>query len=231
MSVFAISDLHLAGSLNKSMDIFGEHWEGHWDRIRQDWNTKVSEDDLVLLPGDISWAMHLSDAIGDLLEIGELPGKKVMIKGNHDYWWSSITKLRAALHPSIFPMQNQAFAYENIVVCGSRGWVCDVENSLDSDDKKIYDREVGRLELSLIDAKKKMDRDSRLIAMMHYPPFNERHEESGFTKLFKEYGVEMVVYGHLHGHSLQNAFSGDLDGINYSLVSCDNLGFKLKQII
>ncbi len=231
MSVFAISDLHLAGSLNKSMDIFGDHWEGHWNKIRQDWKSKVNEDDLVLLPGDISWAMHLSDAIDDLLEIGELPGKKVMIKGNHDYWWSSITKLRAVLHPSIFPLQNQAFAYKNIVVCGSRGWVCDVENSLEADDKKIYNREIGRLELSLKDARKKMNDDSRLIAMMHYPPFNEQQEESGFTRLFQEYGVEMVVYGHLHGHSLQNAFSGELNGINYSLVSCDNLEFKIRQII
>ncbi|MFZ5975570.1 MAG: metallophosphoesterase [Bacillota bacterium] len=232
MNVFAIADLHLAGSMDKTMDMFGCHWEGHWNKIRSDWKDRVLETDLVLLPGDISWAMRLDDAREDLMEIAALPGTKVMIRGNHDFWWSSVTKLRSVLLPNMIPLQNQAYGLGGYVVCGTRGWICPSDGIFQAEDRKIYDREVSRLELSL-KAGAKLQRDNggaRLIAMMHFPPFNERQEESGFVRLFKEYGVQRVVYGHLHGKSLAAAFEGELDGVEYTLVSCDHLGFKLKRI-
>ena len=231
MKVFAIGDLHLPGSLDKTMDMFGSHWEGHWDKIRMDWQKRVQPTDLVLLPGDISWAMKLEEAGQDLAEIHEMPGTKVMIRGNHDFWWSSLSKMFAALPPSILPLQNQAHRVGDFVVCGTRGWTCPSDAAFKQEDKKIYDREVGRLELSLKAAQKLSDQGTSLLAMIHYPPFNERREESGFTQLFREYGVRQVVYGHLHGKSLQFAFEGELNGVSYTLVSCDHLGFKLKSIV
>lgn len=230
MKVFAIGDLHLAGSMDKTMDMFGEQWEGHWDKIRSDWEQKVSATDLVLLPGDISWAMRLKEARQDLLEIDALPGVKVMLRGNHDYWWTSVTKLRAKLPPGILPLQNQAHRIGPYIVCGTRGWTCPSNGDFPAEDKKIYEREVGRLELSLKAARALNGTDSSLIGMLHFPPFNERRQESGFMRLFQEYGVKKVVYGHLHGKSLQSAFEGELNGVEYILVSSDHLGFTLKQI-
>lgn len=232
MNVYAIGDLHLAGSLDKTMDMFGVHWEGHWDKIRADWNQRVCDEDLVLLPGDTSWAMRLEEAKEDFLQIAGLPGTKVMIKGNHDFWWGSLSKLRAALPPGILPLQNQAYALGEVVICGTRGWTCPLDIPLPPQDEKIYSREVARLELSLKEGARLLGEGrGRIIAMMHFPPFNERREESGFVRLFREYGVEKVVYGHLHGRSLANAFEGVLGGVEYIQVSCDHLGFRLKQII
>ncbi|MFZ5975475.1 MAG: metallophosphoesterase [Bacillota bacterium] len=232
MNVFAIGDLHLAGSMDKTMDIFGSHWEGHWKKIKSDWLQRVGETDVVLLPGDTSWAMRLGDAVADLMEIAALPGTKVIIKGNHDFWWSSVTKLHSVLPPNMLPLQNQAYFLGGHVICGTRGWPCPSDGAFSEEDKKIYEREVSRLELSLRAGAKLLEENSgaRLLAMMHFPPFNERQEESGFVRLFKEYGVRKVVYGHLHGKSLATAFEGELDGVEYTLVSCDHLGFKLKKI-
>lgn len=231
MRVFAIGDLHLAGSMDKTMDMFGDHWEGHWDKIRSDWKARVRQKDLVLLPGDTSWAMRIEEAQEDFLQIAALPGTKVMIKGNHDFWWGSLAKLRAALPPGILPLQNQAFAFGGVVVCGTRGWTCPLDAPLPPQDEKIYKREVARLELSLKDGARLLEKGvGRIIAMMHYPPFNERQEESGFMRLFREYGVQKVVYGHLHGKALSGAFEGELEGVEYIQVSCDRLGFKLKQL-
>ncbi len=231
MNVFAIGDLHLAGSMDKTMDMFGDQWEGHWDKIRSDWKVRVRQADLVLLPGDISWAMRLEEAREDLLQLADLPGTIVMIKGNHDFWWSSLAKLRAALPPGILPLQNQAYGFDGFVVCGTRGWICPSDGALPPQDEKIYMREIARLELSLKAGARLLEEGGgRIIAMMHFPPFNERQEESGFVRLFREYGVEKVVYGHLHGRSLATAFEGDLQGTEYIQVSCDHLGFRLKQI-
>lgn len=230
MSVYAIGDLHLAGSMDKTMDMFGEHWQGHWDRIQSDWKQRVKETDLVLLPGDISWAMRLEDAREDLMEIAALPGTKVMIRGNHDFWWSSLTKVRSVLAPNMIPLQNQAYSFGGFVVCGTRGWGCPSDGAFSAEDSKIYEREVGRLELSLKAGAKLAGGAAEILVMMHFPPFNERREESGFVSLFKEYGVKTVLYGHLHGRSLPGAFEGVQNGVEYILVSCDYLGFKLKKI-
>lgn len=228
--VFAIGDLHLPGGEDKSMDVFGQHWEGHFERIAEDWMTRVTPEDVVLIPGDISWAMRLEDAIPDLNAIAALPGHKVMIRGNHDYWWSSIGKVRSNLKPGLYALQNDALKLGNTVCCGSRGWLIPGDTA-DGDLRKIYARELVRMELSLqAGSKAAADGNSRLVAMIHYPPCDELGRENDMTQLFERYGVQDVVYGHLHGAANAHAFSGILNGIRYHPVSCDGLGFQLYQL-
>lgn len=236
MSVYAISDLHLPGGEKKPMDIFGAHWANHFDRIRADWRKKVSPGDLVLLPGDISWAMQLSDALGDLAAIGELPGRKVLLRGNHDYWWSAITRVRAALPADMYALQNDAIAFDEAIVCGSRGWVLPESPASTEDDRKIYARELQRLTLSLEKADAlRAERAAQgqappLMAMLHYPPVGERKQPSEVTALLTHYDVSDAVYGHLHGPGLHGAFEGVLDGVRYHQTSCDGLGFALHRV-
>ncbi len=230
MKLFAIADLHLSGGADKPMDIFGPHWQGHWDKIACAWQRLVGQDDVVLLPGDISWAMTIQDAAQDLQSISALPGRKVLLRGNHDYWWSSLNKVRAAAGEGMDILQNNAFAYPGFVVCGSRGWSLAASANTPQDDK-IVAREALRLELSLQAAQRIAAPGDALIAMTHYPPFNEKHEPSVFTQLFERYGVTAVVYGHLHRPFGNAAFTGALGGIEYHLVSCDYLDFTPKHIV
>ena len=226
MRVFAIGDLHLPGGQRKPMDVFGAHWEGHFDKICADWRKKVEDEDVVLLPGDISWAMTLEEAAPDLAAVCALPGRKIFLRGNHDYWWSSLTRLRALLPAGNYALQNDALALSGIAFAGSRGWTVPGPNS-EAQDEKIYRREVMRLELSLQDAAKKR---LPIVAMLHYPPFNERREDSGFTELLERFGVRHCVYGHLHAEGLRGAFSGERKGVVYHQVSCDGTGFALRRI-
>lgn len=230
MNVFAISDPHLPGGGVKPMDVFGAHWENHFERIQVDWRARVAPDDLILLPGDISWAMRLCDAQEDLNRIGALPGIKILLRGNHDYWWSSISQVRGALPAGMFALQNDAVRFGSAVVCGSRGWLCPGPTPLGSEDAKIYARELTRLELSLTDAAKKGRDGDRLIAMLHYPPFADKNQPTEVTALLERFGVRHAVYGHLHGQSLQNAFTGERNGVLYHSVSCDGLGFRLHLV-
>ena len=231
MRVFAIGDLHLPGGQSKPMDIFGAHWEGHFQRISEDWKARVGDEDLVLIPGDISWAMQLAQAQEDLQEIQRLPGKKVILRGNHDYWWSSITQLRAALPEEMYALQNDAMRFEDVVVCGSRGWICPVGDTMAADDRKIYERELQRLQLSIKAGQRLAGEDPvRMIVMMHFPPFADKSIPSGFTQILEENGIPTVLYGHLHGPALQNAFSGPLRGVCYHQISSDGLGFKLHEV-
>ncbi len=229
MAIYAIADLHLSHAEPKGMEIFGAHWENHWERISQAWSQSVADDDLVLIPGDISWAMHTAAAGIDLDIIGKLPGLKLIMRGNHDYWWSSLHKVRSILPKNMFALQNDCFVYRGHAVCGSRGWVVPGINLFESDDLKLYHRELGRLKLSLEDAKRKAVPIA--LVMMHFPPMNEKREANGFTDLFSQYGVKRVVYGHLHGKALQYAFEGERSGVQYEVVSCDNLDFKPKCIL
>jgi Predicted phosphohydrolase len=154
MKLFAISDLHLSFSTEKPMDIFGTAWDNYFERISEDWKGKVSDDDVVLLAGDLSWGMSLSDAAADLAALDALPGKKVIIRGNHDYWWSSYAKVKQAVkNTAIIPVQNDAVKLGTHIICGTRGWDIAYSNSTD-DDKKIYARELIRLEMSLNAAEK-----------------------------------------------------------------------------
>ena len=226
MAVWAISDLHLPAR-QKPMDIFGPHWANHFERIREDWLQRVQPEDVVLIPGDLTWAMHLEEAQEDLEQIGALPGKKLLLRGNHDYWWSSIGRVRRMLPEGSYALQNDSILLDGRLYAGSRGWTIPGEPEGDSDDARIYRRERQRLEMSLKSARAK-DGDAPLTVMMHYPPRTDGCE--GFADLLKLYGAENVVYGHLHGAGLAGAITGEVDGIIYHQVSCDGLGFRLAQI-
>ena len=229
MALYAIADLHLGNYVEKPMGIFGENWVDHDKKIKKNWLETVKEDDTVLIPGDISWAINMKEALSDLKWIEELPGEKILLKGNHDYWWSSISKLNSSFHRMKF-LQNNYYTYEDYAICGTRGWITPNKNKFTLQDEKIYHREAHRLGLSLETAQR--DGYKKIICMLHYPPTNELYEESLFTQMFKEYNVETVVYGHLHGEDYFNySLQGEHDGINYYLVSCDYLDFKLHKIL
>ncbi len=228
MKIFAISDLHLSGFKPKPMDIFGDNWIGHWDKIRDDWNEKVDEKDIVLIPGDLSWAMKLEEAKIDIDEICELKGTKILLKGNHDYWWTGLSKVKGILSNNTFILQNNSIEIGDYVFAGTRGWTMPHDGEYDKQDEKIYLREIERLKLSLSSIKNK---DKPIIVMMHYPPINDRNMENEFIDLFKLYNVKHVIYGHLHAASAKFSFNGIYEGITFQNVSCDYLDFKLYQII
>ncbi len=225
MKIFAISDLHLPGGANKPMDVFGRHWEGHFDRICADWRSRVTQEDLVVLPGDLSWAMQLKEAQKDLDAVGALPGIKIILRGNHDYWWGSLTQLRAVLPKGMYALQNDTVTFDGVTFCGSRGWTHPTD--ADEETRKIYQRELIRLRMSLEAGQKK---GGRMIVLTHYPPLDEHHGHTPMSELIASFAPTDVIYGHLHGASLKNAFNGTLDGIRYHCVSCDGLGFRLKCI-
>ena len=227
MHVYAIGDLHLSFSSDKPMDVFGPAWRNHAARLEDAWRARVSEEDLVLIPGDISWAMQLKGASPDLAFIGRLPGKKLLLRGNHDYWWSSLTQVRAALPEGTYALQNDAFCCGGLCVAGSRGWSCPGGSGFTLTDEKIYQRELQRLELSLA----RVPPGRRTVVMLHFPPFNERRQASGFTRLIEDSGAELAVYAHLHGAAQKNAFEGTLNGVRYLLVAADHLDFTPRLLL
>ncbi len=226
MAVFAISDLHLPAR-QKPMDIFGAHWENHFDRIAEDWRERVTDADIVLLPGDLTWAMHLEEAMEDILRVGELPGRKLILRGNHDYWWSAIGRVRRALPEGMYAIQNDVLKLDGMLFAGSRGWTIPTGDKADEDDVRIYNRERMRLEMSF-KAARRIDPEAPIIAMMHYPPLMEN--APGFSDILEAYGVTDCVYGHLHGAGLNGAIRGERGGVRYHQVSCDGLGFKLYML-
>ncbi len=230
MKIYAISDLHISTNTNKPMDIFGGNWVGYLDKIFEDWKLKVEDDDLVLIGGDISWAMTISDAQNDLNSLSFLKGNKILIKGNHDYWWSGIGKVRDILPEKFYALQNDSIRFDGVVICGSRCWSVPGSPDFNEQDRKIYNREVERLKLSLKDAKKIMQNGDKLIALVHFPPFNVHREDSAFTEIFNEYGVDSVVYGHLHGKSVRADKLVIKNGIKYYLTSCDQVDNKLIEL-
>ncbi len=230
MRVFAISDLHLSSVVEKPMDIFGPGWEDHFERISSDWKQKVGEEDLVLLAGDLSWGMYLEEAKPDLDIVGKLPGKKVILRGNHDYWWKSITAVRNVLPQNMFAIQNDYIRFDNILICGSRGWTVPENEFKSEEDEKIYNREVLRLQLSLEEMQKNRKDGDFVIAMTHYPPFNAKINDSEVTKLLEKFNVDCVVYGHLHGKNCRTKLDITKNGIKYFLTSCDQVNCKLTEI-
>ena len=216
------------------MDIFGDNWTKHEEKIKKDWNEKVKEEDLVVLPGDFSWATYIEDTIPDFEYLNSLPGKKIMLKGNHDYWWTTVTSMRKFLKENKFQnidfLYNNSFEYENKILCGTRGWSL-VDEEID---EKLINRELGRLELSLQDGAKKAEENKEIIVFMHYPPITKNkilsEEEMKFIELMKKYNVKRCYYGHLHGNSIYDAVEGKIQGIELKLVSADGLDFKLIKI-
>ncbi len=231
MRIFAISDLHISTNTDKPMDVFGGNWEGYLEKIFSDWEKKVGDDDIVLIGGDISWAMSLDDAKEDIATLTALKGKKIMIKGNHDYWWSAIGKVRDMLPDGFFALQNDCVKIDNLIICGSRCWSTPGSPDFDERDKKIYLREVERLRLSFNAVNKIREEGDKVIALIHYPPFNVKRETSLFTELFEENKVDAVVYGHLHGKSVRSDKLVIKNGIKYYLTSCDQVDNKLQEII
>jgi len=228
MRIYALGDLHLSGKQEKPMDIFGYHWLNHQQKIKDNWLKIVRPEDIVAIPGDISWAMTDAEVTVDLQWIAGLPGKKVLVRGNHDYWWKKITQLNT-MYENMFFIQNNAIQYENYIFCGSRGWVCPGSVPFSDQDEKIYNRELQRLELSLKSLPVTVDNE--VIVIMHFPPVNEKRERSGFIELYEKYHVSKVVYGHLHDQkSFSNALMGPWNGIEYHLVSADYVDFSPKRV-
>ncbi|QUH25785.1 metallophosphoesterase [Serpentinicella alkaliphila] len=228
MALYAIGDLHLSFSNNKPMDVFGQHWLNHYKKIEENWDMVVTERDSVLIPGDISWAMTLNEAILDLQWIDKRPGQKILIKGNHDYWWGSITKLNKLFENMHF-VQNNFFPYGEYAICGTKGWSAPNDRKITEQDEKIYLREANRLRQSIESASRAGYEN--FIIMLHYPPTNERFEPSLFTQIIEEFSVEKVIYGHLHGEgSYSCGLKGLYNGVEYCLASCDYLNFDLLRV-
>ena len=230
MNIYAISDLHLSFSANKPMDIFGDNWEGHFEKIKSDWLQTVQAEDVVLIAGDISWAMKLDEAKEDLRALADLPGTKVFIRGNHDYWWNGISKVRAAApNDSFIFLQTGAVKIGEFVIVGSRGWSCPGSPDYGEQDTKLYLREAERFRLAFAEADKLFVEGDKKIAMIHYPPFNLKNEDTLFSELFEKNGVDKAVFGHIHG-AVYFPLKSERNGIAYHLTSCDKTGFKLVKI-
>ena len=224
MKVFAISDLHLSINSPKPMNIFGEVWDNYLDDISLFWRDNITGDDIVLIAGDVSWAMTLENVKPDLEYIGKFSGKKVLLRGNHDYWWHSISALRNILPYNMYAVQNDCLRFGDLLVCGSRGWTTPEPNGVQTEeDKKIYDRELIRMRLSLESMMKMRGENDKVVVMMHYPPFNSKLESSPFTALFEEFGIKTVVYGHLHGKNVRSKLVFNKNDVTYYLTSCDML--------
>lgn len=220
MALFAISDLHLPLGVDKPMDIFGAKWENYVTRLEENWKREVTRDDTVVLPGDFSWATYLEDAKADFDFLNSLPGRKIILKGNHDYWWTTMNKLKKFIddmgYSDIYFLQNNSFEYKDISICGTRGWSTP-SPELSGEDKKIYDREILRLKLSLGAAK----HPDNVICFTHFPPILKDYTENDMTRLFKEYNIKKSVFGHIHSGGIKNVSEGETDGVEYTLVSCD----------
>ena len=247
MTLWALADLHLAfGVPAKTMDAFGEPWIGYTDKIKKNWLERISPQDLVLIAGDISWGMKLEEAKPDLEWIHQLPGTKVLLRGNHDYWWSSLKQIEKILPPSLHLIQNNAFCWEDIVIGGARLWDTPEyrfqpyieytpnpkakkmeEEDRSHEAEKIFERELGRLELSLREMAKK---GSHFIVMTHYPPIGAELTSSRASRLLEDYGVKVCVFGHLHNVKKNIPMFGEKGGVKYYLTSADYLDFTPMQI-
>lgn len=231
MAIYAIADLHLSLGTNKPMNIFGPAWDQHDIRIEENWRELVGDNDTVLIPGDISWAMTPEEALADLMYIDRLPGEKIITKGNHDYWWGTSGKIEKMMSDeglsSIRLLKNNAFYLDGTIVCGTRGWLLPEHTEFTASDRSVFDREVGRLARSLRAGEKlRQSLDDRIVVMMHYPPLFSTQARSEFGNLCIEFGVDICVYGHLHGRGHEKAVSGVVDGVDYRLVSADYIAFK-----
>ena len=230
MSIYAIGYLHLSFANPKPMNIFGNNWNNHEEKIKLDWISKVKEEDTVVLPGDFSWAMNLKDTKKDFEYINNLPGRKIMSKGNHEYWWTTVTNIKKFLKENNFSnidfLYNNSIEVEDKLICGTRGWNLNLESETSN---KIITREEIRLENSIQDAINK-NLDKEIIVFMHYPPIIKQNLNTGFFKILKKYNIKRCYYAHLHGNSIKEALNGVYDGIEFKLVSADGLDFKLLKI-
>ena len=230
MAIFTIADLHLSFNTNKPMNIFGTNWENYEEKIKKDWQEKVTEKDLVVLPGDFSWAMYLDETEKDFAYINSLPGKKILLKGNHDYWWSTVTSMRKYIKEKNFEnidfLINNSYEFENKIIAGTKGWTLSEE----AEDIRLTKRETDRLELSIKNGIEQFGADKEIIIFMHYPPITKNYLNTSYAQIMKKYNVKRCYYGHLHSNSIKEAVQGNIDGIEYKLVSADGLEFNLLQV-
>lgn len=227
MAIYTIADLHLSFNTNKPMDIFGQNWQNYEEKIKQDWLAKVKQDDVVILPGDFSWAMYLEETEKDFEFIDKLPGRKILLKGNHDYWWSTVTSMKKYIEEKNFTnidfLYNNSYEHENKIITGTRGWTI----SEDKEDIRLTKREVTRLELSIKDGISKYGENKEIIVFMHYPPVTKNYINTEYIKIMKKYNIKKCFYGHLHANSIQDAVEGIIDGVKLKLVSSDAVDFKI----
>ncbi|NLZ45741.1 MAG: serine/threonine protein phosphatase [Clostridiales bacterium] len=227
MSLFVIADLHLSLSVDKPMDIFGG-WNDYMQRIEENWCKVVKENDTVVIPGDISWGMNFKEAEKDFEFLNNLPGRKIISKGNHDYWWNTVSKMTNFFNEkgfsSINILHNNHYQYENLGICGTRGWINETNAIAD---KKVLLREAGRLTFSIESALKQ---DLKPIVFLHYPPIFANDQNLEILEVLHKYGIKHCFYGHIHGRGCKNAFNGVSDGIHYQLISSDYLHFAPLDI-
>lgn len=234
MAIYAISDLHLSFGTNKPMNIFGEMWNGYEKKIKENWMKKVKDEDTVIIPGDISWGIDFNEALEDFKFVDSLPGKKIFLRGNHDYYFSTKTKVEKFLKDNnlstLKVLHNNTFLVEDYIICGARGWGR-TENNDAATDKKIITREEGRLRLSLEQGKKLKSEllekgiKKDILVALHFPPFIGK-----FENIMKEYDVKKCIYGHLHGYGHTMIKEGIIDDIEYKMVSCDYTKFDLVKL-
>lgn len=229
VSIFTIGDLHLPLGIDKPMNKFGKQWDNYVDRIADNWSAVVQSDDTVVIPGDFSWATYIEQAKRDFEYLEALPGRKIILKGNHDYWWTTMSKLNEFKEKNDFDsisfLHNNSYTADGVSICGTRGWLYPAWMTFSEDDERYFNREVGRLELSLKAAK-----TNERIVFTHYPPMSKAGEGNAFTEMLKKYDVKVCYYGHLHGYSHANRIPDIVDGINYRLVSSDYLRFVLRLV-
>lgn len=225
MKIFAIGDLHFDPIGNKSMDKFG--WKNHQEKIIENWKKEINETDIVLIPGDFSWAMKLSEVKLDLDIIEELPGIKIISRGNHDYWWESLSKMNKLGYKTIHFLQNNSYSFNGISLCGVRGWINRSYPYFTEEDEKYLNRETERMKISLNSIKNKED---FIIAMVHYPPYDNDGELNDYGKLLKEYEVDLCIYAHLHGPSHKFIKEGNVGGVEMICVASDYIDFVPKLL-
>lgn len=227
MSIFAIGDTHLSLGTDKPMDIFSG-WQDYVQRLETNWRRVVDDSDTVVIPGDISWALNLEDTRTDFEFLNSLPGTKIMSKGNHDYWWSTKKKMDEFLKSNGFDtlniMHNNAFLVEGRAICGTRGWFFD---DTSDQSEKLINRECGRLEMSISEAKKT---GAEPMVFLHYPPISRDRVCEPIMQVLIDSGIKECYFAHLHGTSINYAFTGEYKGINFSLVSADSLDFCPRHI-
>lgn len=227
--IFTIADLHLPLGIDKPMDVFGSRWENYVKRLAKNWQDVVKPDDTVILPGDFSWATYIEEAKADFDYLESLNGRKIILKGNHDYWWTTMSKMNEFVesngYKTISFMHNNSFEAEGVSICGTRGWLYPGFSGYTERDEKYFMREVLRLESSLKSAK-----TDEIYVFTHYPPMSGQCEGNAFIDMMKKYNVKKCFYGHLHGMSHANRIREEFDGIKYYLVASDYLGFMPKCI-
>ncbi|MDY6084874.1 MAG: metallophosphoesterase [Dialister sp.] len=225
MKLYAFSDFHLSGDPpTKPMDMFGENWKGHREKIIRSWLDMITDEDTVIMAGDLSWAMKMDDALSDLRMLGTLPGRKIIVRGNHDYWWDTVTKMKRMTENAFEFIHNSALSAGQIALAGTRGWIAETSHKVKEEDIPIIRREEGRLERSLLEAEKLPHK--QIMAVLHYPPFDELRRPTRMLSIMKEHAVTDCIYGHIHGKNNFQELPNELEGIRLHLTSSDYLDFK-----